>query len=236
MLDAMRRPFFIVALVALALAVLVEFGSIGVIAQHGTTAAASLDLPTTGRAIPALATLDTLLLFATVITGFGLLEQEWIQSKLQGIVTLIFAVLLLMAAIGYLIKDFILLVLMVSLLMAPIFGTIAYFAIWSSFGTDTARELLALAMLLKLIFAVCLVISHQGFIKEKGYMLVIATSFLSNLLIGFLFGLVPGFLASIADVIAALIILILAIVWGLVYGIGGLISVITVAKNVVTEG
>lgn len=235
MFDAMRKPVFIVALVALALAVLVEFGSIGVIAQHGTTAAASLDLPTTGRAIPALATLDALLLFATVVTGFGLLEQEWIQSKLQGIVTLIFAVLLLLAALAYLIKDFLLLVLMVSMLMAPIFGTIAYFAIWAHFGTTTARELLALAMLLKLIFAICLVLSHQGFIKEKGYMLVIATSFLGNLLIAFLYGLVPGFLVSIADVIAALIILILAIIWALVYAIGGIISVVTVAKNVVLE-
>lgn len=225
MLDTMRKPIFVVALIAILLAVLVELGSVALVSQHVAPAAASLDLSTTGRAIPALALLDALLLFAITIIGIALLIPERLQSKVQGIVTVIFSILLLLATVVILLRDFEQLVLMVSLLMAPIFGTIAYFAIWSSFGTGTARAALALIMTLKIVFVVCLVVAQQRFLQEKGLVLIIATSFLANLIIAFLYGLVPGFLVSIADVVAALVICVFAILWTVVYLIGGVVSV-----------
>jgi hypothetical protein len=228
MLDTMRKPIFVVALIAVLLAVLVELASIALVTQHVTSSAASLDVPTTGKAIPALALLDGLLLFATTIIGIGILIPERVQSKVQGIVTLVFSILLLISIIVVLLRDLVQLVLMVSLLMAPIFGTIAYFAIWSSFDTGTARAALGLIMTLKIIFAVCLVVSQQRFLQNKGLVLIIITSVLSNLLIAFLYGLVPGVFVSIADVVAALVICVLAIVWAVVYLIGGVVSVVKV--------
>jgi hypothetical protein len=75
---------------------------------------------------------------------------------------------------------------------------------------------------------VCLVLSQQRFLQNKGLVLIIATSFLATLLITFVYGLVPGFLVSIADVAVALVICVLAIVWGVIYAIGGVVSVVKV--------
>ena len=227
MLDAMRKPLFVVSLIAILLAVLVELGSIAFVGQN-VNAANSLNVSLTGKAIPAMAFLDGLVLFATTIIGVALLVPERVQSKVQGIVTLIFSILLLLGTIIILFKDLILLVLMVSLLMAPPFGTLAYFALWSHFDTSTAYAALSLIMLLKIVFAVCLVLAQQRFLQNKGLVLIICTSFLANLLIVFLYGFVPGFLVSIVDVIAALVICILAIIWGIIYLIGGIVSVVKV--------
>jgi hypothetical protein len=227
MLDTMRKPLFVVSLIAILLAVLVESASIGFWSQN-VGAANALNISLTGKAIPAMAFLDGLVLFATVIIGVALLVPERVQSKVQGIVTLVFAILLVLGTTLILLKDLVLLILMVSLLMAPPFGTIAYFALWSHFDTDTAYAALSLIMLLKIVFAVCLVLAQQRFLQNKGLVLIICTSFLANLLVVFLYGFVPGFLVSIADVIAALVICILAIIWGIVYLIGGVVSVVKV--------
>jgi hypothetical protein len=227
MLDTMRKPLFVVSLIAILLAVLVESASIGFLSQN-VGAANALNISLAGKAIPAMAFLDGLVLFATVIIGVALLVPERVQSKVQGIVTLVFAILLVLSTILILLKDLALLILMVSLLMAPPFGTIAYFALWSHFDTGTAYAALSLIMLLKIVFAVCLVLAQQRFLQNKGLVLIICTSFLANLLVVFLYGFVPGFLVSIADVIAALVICILAIIWGIVYLIGGVVSVVKV--------
>ena len=228
MLDSMRKPLFVVALIAILLAVLMELGSMSIVSQHVTASAAGLDMPTSGQAIPAMSLLDGLLLFAATIIGIALLVPERVQSKVQGLVTLIFAILLLLGTVAVLFRDLTQLVLMVSLLMAPIFGTAIYFAVWSAFQTAPVTELLAVILLLKIIFAVCLVLSQQRFLQNKGLVLIIATSFLATFVIGFLYGFVPGFLVSIADVTAALVICVLAIVWATIYLIGSIVSVVKV--------
>jgi len=224
MLESIRKPFFVVSLIAIFLAVLVELGSMAALGHPART----LDIAVNGKAVPAMALLDGLVLYATLIIGIALLIPERVQSKVQGIVTLVFSVLLLLASIGAIIADITLLILMVSLLMSPIFGTIAYFAVWAGFATSGPRMALSLLMTLKIVFAVCLVLAHQRFLQNKGLVLIIVTSFLANFIIVFLYGLVPGFLVSIADVIAAIIICILAIIWAVVYLIGGIVSVIKV--------
>ena len=228
MLDSMRKPFFIVALVAILFAVLVELGSMALVTQHIDGSASSLNIPTTGKAVPALALLDGLILFATVIIGIALLIPERVQSKVQGIVTLVFAILLLLSIVGVFMRDLVQLVLMVSLLLAPIFGTLAYFVIWAHFGTGTALAALSLIMTLKLGFAIFLVLAQQRFLQNRGLVLIICTSLLSNLIVAFLYGFAPGFLASIADVVAALVICVFAAVWACVYLIGGAVSVVKV--------
>jgi hypothetical protein len=232
MLDSMRKPFLIVALIAIALAVLVELGSIAMVrtsqTSAGSSTAAALQVSPAGKAIPAMAFLDGLILFATVIITIALLVPERVQSKVQGIVTLIFSILLVLGCIVVIFADIALLFLMVGLLMAVPFGTLAYMAVWASFDTPSASAALSAIMLLKIVFAVCLVLAQQRFLENKGLVLIMITSFISNLVIAFLQGMVPGFLVSITDDIAAIIVCILAIIWAVVYLIGGIISVVKV--------
>ena len=223
MLDSMRKPFLVVAIIVIFLTVFVELGSIAVLGPH--TAANTLGVSPTGKAIPAMAFLDGLVFFAALFIGLQLISER-VQTKVQGIVTLVFSTLLILGCIVAIFADITLLILMVSLLMSVPFGTIAYFAIWGTFDTSGAAAALSLLMTLKIIFAVCLVLAHQGFLKLKGFVLIIITSFVANLLIAFLHGIVPGFLVSITDDIAAIMVCVLAIIWAVVYLIGGIMSVI----------
>ena len=225
MLDGMRKPFLIVSLIAIFLAVLVELGSIAVLGLPPSSTATALGVSATGKAIPAMAFLDGIF-YATLIISIALLIPERVQSKIQGIVTLVFSLLLVLGCIVVIFADLALLILMVSLLLSVPFGTIAYFAVWASFDTGGARLALSLLMTLKIIFAACLVLAHQRFLQNKGLVLIIITSLVSNLIIAILHGFVPGFLVSITDDIAAIIICILAIIWAVVYLIGGIVSVI----------
>lgn len=226
MLDSMRKPFLVVSLIAIFLAVFVELGSMAVLGPH--TASSTFGVSPTGKAIPAMAFLDGLVFYATLIITIALLIPERVQSKVQGIVTLVFSLLLVLGCIAVVFADLALLILMISLLMSVPFGTMVYLAVWSSFDTQGAAVALSLLMTLKIIFAVCLVLAHQRFLQNKGLVLIILTSLVSNLIIAFLQGLVPGFLVSITDDLAAIIVCILAIIWAVVYLIGGIVSVIKV--------
>jgi hypothetical protein len=228
MLDSMRKPFFIVSLIAIFLAVFVEVGSLAVLGHESATSANAFKVTPTGKAIPAMAFLDGLIFFASLLIGIALLIPERVQSKVQGIVTLVFSILLLLGCIVVIFADIALLILMVSLLMSVPFGTIAYFAMWADFHTGRAQAALGMIMTLKIIFGVCLVLAHQRFLQNKGFVLIIITSFVCNLIVGFLYALVPGFLVSITDDIGAIIVCILAIIWAVVYLIGGIVSVIKV--------
>jgi len=223
----MRKPFLIAALIIILLVVLVELGSIAMLGR-AASAASSLEAPTPGKAIPALALLDGLILFATLIIAIALLVPERVQSKVQGIVTGIVSILLLLGCITTIVADFALLILMVTLLMAIPFGTIAYFIMWANFDTGGARIALSLLMALKIAFAGLLVAAQQRFLGNKGFVLIILTSLAANLIIVTLHGLVPGFLVSITDSIAAIVVSILAAVWAVVYLIGGFVSVVKV--------
>jgi hypothetical protein len=233
MLDSIRKPFLVVSLIAIFLAVLVELGSMAVLGLPASPTATALGVSPTGKGIPALAFLDGLVFFATLMMTIELLVPDRVQSKVQGIITVVFSFLLLLGCIKVAITDFVLLIMMVSLLMAAPFGTIAYFAIWGTFDTHDAQVALSLIMILKLVFAICLVLAHQGFLKMKAFMLIIVTSLVANLVIAFLQGLMPMPLVSITDDAAGIIVCILAIIWAIVYLFGGIISVLRVIKGAV---
>jgi hypothetical protein len=227
MLEDMRKPILIVTLIVILLVLLAELGSIAVLGTQNNSASA-LGVSPTGKAIPALALLDGLIFFATLIITIALLVPDRVQSKVQGIATLVVALLVLLACIRVIFVNFALVILMVSLLMAIPFGTIAYFVLWAHFDTSGAQAALSVIMLLKIAFAVCLVLAQQRFLQNKGLVLIIVTSLVANLIIAFLHGLVPGFLVSITDGVAAIVIGILAAIWAVVYLVGGVISVIKV--------
>jgi hypothetical protein len=227
MFDQLRRPFFFVALALIVVIVLVELASLKLVGLNSATdsMAAALDAPTPGFGIPYLAILDGLVLYSISLIAVSLLLPEAIHARLQGIATLIVSLLWLLLAFIMTVAAIGLLVLMVSLLVAPIFGTIAYFVIYADFDRDSAAVTLSLLTALKIGFAVCLFVAQQRFLQNKGLVVIIAISLLANMLLVFLHGLVPSFLVSITDMLGAVIIAILALIWALVFLVGSVISI-----------
>jgi len=179
-----------------------------------------------GLAISYMALLDGVLFYAVLLMGLALLFPERFLGRIQGLITVIFSIIVILAAIIMAIKAFVELMIMISLFLAVPFGTIAYLALWGFFATGTAATILSISMFLKLVFIVLLVLGHQRFLQNKGLVGIIITSLLCCFIIGFLQSFVPGFLASITDRVGAIVAMILVIVWGIFLLIGGVISVV----------
>jgi len=220
MLDSLRKPLFIVAVILLVLAVLIELGSGFYI---GTT-------ESPGYGIRYLAILDGLVLFTIGIITAPLLIPARVVGRVQGIISFVVSLLMLIGAIVMIVVAIGLLVLMISLFMAVPFGTVVYIAKFASFDTGQAAATLGIIMSLKLAFAGFLVFSHQRFLENKGLVLIILTSFLATIIVSFLHGLVPSFLVSITDDVAAIITAILAAIWALFYLIGSIPAIIKVLR------
>ncbi|MCY1019942.1 hypothetical protein [Pyxidicoccus sp. MSG2] len=266
----MRKPFFIAALVLLALSVLVEVGSPVLLPQkppdcsalRGTKPCAPppaalpdacLPLhksvcegegvdpddvlrtqqenpPTPGMGIPYLALVDGLLLLTLALMGASLIIPERVHGRVQGLATLIGAVVALLSGIGLLIAAIALLITMVSLLCAAPFGTLAYLAVWGFFNRGGAAGTLGLLMTFKLAAGVCLVLAHQRFLQNKGLVLLYLTSLLANAVVSFLHGMVPGILVSITDAVGAIIVAILGLIWAVLLLVGALVSIVKVLR------
>jgi hypothetical protein len=253
--EGLRKPFFVAALVLITIVVLVEVGSLGVLGDGGPVNFQDLvpesgevrdayeeeidreelarilaaDKPP-GRAIPYMALLDGIVLFTVALMGAGLLLREQIQGRVQGCVTLIYSLLTVVGGIFMIIAAVILVLTMVSLLLAAPFGTLAYLATFGFFNRTGASVALGLLIMLKLAFAICLVLAHQRFLQNRGLVLLILTSLLGNVIISFLHGFVPRFLVSITDGVAAILVALLAVIWGLVLLVGAVISVIKLIR------
>lgn len=235
----LRKPFLILALLVIVLVVLVEAGSSFMVG--GADASSSLqagagDLGVDmgavsgvsqppGRGISYLALIDIILLYTTLLFTISLVLSKRFQGKVQGVVTLIFSILLILASLVLLLIAFIELMLMVTLFLAFPFGTLAYLVLWGFFPVGESAALLALLMTLKLIFAVLLILAHQRFLQNKGLVLMVLTSLLCNIILAFLHGFLPRILVSILDDVGAIIFAIVAIIWGLVLLIGSIPSI-----------
>lgn len=239
-MDTLRVPFFILAIVAAALIVLVELGSAlilggdsagaGLRQQIGDLDAAPSDASGVeeppGRGIGYLALVDVIMLYTVLLMGSGLLLPDRLHGRIQGIVTLIGSIVLIIVSFVFAIIALVELLIMVALLFATPFGTIAYLALWGFFPRGDAAVLLSLLMFLKIVFAVLLVLAQQRFLQNKGLVLIILTSLLCNVILAFLHGLVPIILVSIVDDLAAIVFGIIAIIWGLILLIGSIPAVI----------
>jgi len=186
--------------------------------------------PSPGLGITYMSLVDGLLLFMTLLMGLSLIIPQRVQGRIQGVATLVFSVLMLLAAIVMIFIALAKLILMVSLLLAVPFGTLAYLAIWGFFNRGGASIILGILWLLKLGFGACLVLAHQRFLQNKGLILLFAASLIANIVVAFLQGLVPGFLVSITDAIAAIIVGIIGVIMLLLALIGSIISVVKALK------
>jgi len=225
MLDELRKPFLVIALVLIFLVVLIEASS-SLLMNLDTPGAAALNADTPGYGISYLAFLDSFVFYITLLIALAMIIPERLQGRVQGCATAIVSFFGCLGTIFAIITCLIVLIIMVTLLLAPIFGTIAYLAIYGHFDRSGAAITLSLIMTLKFGFIICLILAHQRFLQNKGLVLIVLTSLLANLIIGFLHNFVPGPLVSITDAIGAIIVGILALIWAIVLLIFSIISII----------
>ena len=243
-MEKLRTPFFIVALVLIAIVVLIEVGNTAMLNAAPTAPnCAALDSQelrdsclktdltpglkgTPGMAIAYMALLDGLTLFTTALMGLGLVVKPSILARVQGCGTFIFAFLVIMAGIVMVFAAIALVFLMIGLLLSFPFGTIAYLILYGHFDTGSARAVLSLLMTLKLVFSILLVMGHQRVLQNLGLVLIVITSLLGNVIITFLHGFPPGFLVSITDVVGAIIVAILAVIWAIFLLIGAIPAIL----------
>lgn len=224
-MDRLRLPFFIIAMVLIVLVTLGEAGSAAFL-QENSSELKVLGASAPGWGIPTMALIDGLICFAVGLMGLSMILAKGLHAKLQGILTLIVSFLLLLGCIVMGLAIFALLLLMVGLLLAPIFGTAAYLVVYGHFDTGAAATMLSILMLLKIAFAILLILAHERFLQNKGLVLLILTTLLVQIITSFLQGFPPGILVSITDAIAGLITVILTAIWSIFFLIGSIISVV----------
>ena len=89
---------------------------------------------------------------------------------------------------------------------------------------------MTLLMTLKIGFAICLVLANQRYLQNLGLDLLIVTSLIATIIIGFLHSFVPGLLVSITDAIGAIVVAIIAIIWAIILLIGSIPSIAMALK------
>ena len=240
----LRKPFLVLALVVIVVALLLEIGSKLLLGGHDATAdlvrtsnqlgvqlqgASGVQQPS-GRGTAYLGLIDAVLVYSTALYVLSLVVPQSIQGRLQGVLTLIASIVLILVSLLLLILAFVELLVMVSLFLAAPFGTLVYLVLWGFFPVGDSAVLLGLALFLKLVFAVLLVLAQPRFLQNKGLVALIVTSLVCTLVLAFLHGFVPVILVSIVDDVAAIVFAIVAIVWGLILLIGSIPAIWKAAR------
>jgi hypothetical protein len=217
-----------VLLVVIAAALVFGSGTLGDTA--GELAGTGTTRP--GIGIRSLALLNLLLAYALSLMILDRLPVwQRLASRLQGVVMLVLSVLGLIAAIVAIFAALQLLLLMVSLLLASPFGTIAYFALWGNFDTATSRALLAAVMSLQVVGLVAVLLVNPTLLKNVWLVLLAGTVVLMTIVLGFLHALPPSFLVSITDAIGAIVAGILTAVWMLFFIVSGLFTLVRAVRS-----
>lgn len=247
-MGELRKPFLLLALLAVLLVVGLELGA-ALLTGGGDAGGALRDsagqlgvelgdvgavTQPSGRGTTYLALIDVVALWTTGLFSLSLVVPDRIQGRVQGVATLVFAVLLLIASVVLLVVAFVELTVMVSLFLAAPFGTLAYLAVWGFFPVGDAAVLLGLVLLLKLVWAGLLVLAQPRFLQNKGLVLLMLTTLLCTVLLEFLHRLVPGILVSITDDLGALVFAVVAIVWALVLLIGSIPAIVKALRATAT--
>ena len=183
-----------------------------------------------GVAIPSLALLDAQLLFTVALMAVALLVPDRFHGRVQGVVTLVGSILVILAVVLVALATIALLALMVGLLSTPPFGTLAYVARFGFFDRGAASLVLTTLLALKLAACGALVVAHPRVVQNKGLVALAGTSFLLTIVVSFLHGLVPRLFVSLLDAVGAIVVAIVAFVWAIVLLVGALVSVVKVLR------
>ncbi|HEX9781792.1 MAG TPA: hypothetical protein VGA56_03555, partial [Opitutaceae bacterium] len=95
--SGMRKPLFVAALIVLALVLLIELGSAGWTRGAGTGDAIG-DAPRPGIAIVYHALFDGILVWTVGMMGLSMVIDRALHARVQGIVSLIFSILMILGA------------------------------------------------------------------------------------------------------------------------------------------
>ena len=192
------------------------------------------NLPTdlSGFGVRSLQFVDVFLLFTVLLMALGIVLSDYWHAKIQGCLTLIFAIILILFALVQLFIVIAKLITMVALLLSFPFGTIAYLIIYGSFPRAAASAVLGFLLFLRIIFVILLLLAHQRFIENKGLVIYLLIAFIGSLIVSLLYGIVPGILVSITDAIAAIILIIIGIILAILLGILALLSIVLALKPV----
>jgi hypothetical protein len=246
-MQDLRTPFFVVAVILFALALMLEEGSlalppgtadlqsaIGSVCGHGSDCGDTNRLMdqmsqeqgkgSPGLGIPYLGLIDVMVLFVLILIALNLVLSQELVARLQGCAGCLLSLMVIVGGIALIFTALGLVILMVSLLLAVPFGTLAYLAAWGFFNTGAATVVLTSSLILKVVCAICLVIAQQRFLVNKSLVLLLLLSIVADIVVSFLQNFPPGFLASITDAIAAIVVGILGVIVAVVLGIGSLAS------------
>jgi hypothetical protein len=154
-----------------------------------------------------------------------------IAPRLLGIGTLIVMVVGFVLTVIAVFAAIQLLLLMISLLLAAPFGTMAYLALWGDFDTDASRQVLALVILLQVVGAIMVLLVNPSLLKNIFLLLLFASALGMTFLLGFLHALPPSFLVSITDAVGGIVAGILAALWMIVFIFGALGAIIRAIRS-----
>lgn len=214
-MERLRKPLFFAACALLGLVLLAEFGVTLAAPFLGETGGA------VGWAIPTLTLLDIQLAFTALLMAAPLILPASLTGRIQGIATFVVALILIIASIIAGLTAFGLLTTLIGFLTVP-GGQAAYIGGgYADFPNGAAAATLGFIMACKLGSIGALVLAHQRFLENKGFLWLMGTSLVATIIISFLHGFVPGFLASVTDALGAIIVAILALIWavlGLLFG------------------
>ncbi|MCT2277037.1 hypothetical protein M3G91_05320 [Micromonospora chalcea] len=247
-MGELRKPFLLLALLAVALVVGVELGAAALTGGGDASGAlreragqlgvelgdvGAVSEPS-GRGIGYLALIDVVALWTTGLFCLSLVLPDRVQGRVQGVATLVFSIVLLLVSLVLLIVAFVELTVMVSLFLAPPFGTLAYLAVWGFFPVGDAAVLLGLALLLKLVWAGLLLAAQPRFLRNKGLVALVLTTLLCTVVLQFLHALVPVILVSILDDLGAVVFAVVALIWALVLLIGSIPAIVKAVRTTAT--
>ena len=237
-----RRSITFISWALIAVIVSIEIGSslgllsyvVGIFESLGWLKEGSSSAKSPGIGIAALAFIDGILLYSWSTIKAGSVIPEKILTPSMKIANICFFFLMLMAAITSIFVAIALITVMVSLLLAIPFGTIVYMIKFGSFATGAATSTLAILMSLKILFAITLVVGEKRLFHDyRIFLLLLVTSFVANIIIGFVHGIVPGFLVSITDAIGAIIVAIIAVIWLIFMFLGSIINGVTLVMDAI---
>ena len=169
---------------------------------------------------------DGLLLFSLLLIGLGVLLPPALQARIQGLLTLLYALFVIIAAIMLILVALAAVILMISVLIAFPFGTIIYFIKWGHFDRSGAAAILALFFTIKLFIAGAVVLAHQRFLQNLGLVLIFIGVLATNIIVSFLHALVPGFLVSISDAVAGIVVSLIGLILAVILLIQASLSTI----------
>lgn len=224
-MDKLRWPFLVAAIVISIVIVTIELGTAAPFVRD----LLNIDKEPPGLGIPTMALLDIQLAFTTVVFGLGVILPHAAVGRVQGIASLVLSIILILASIVVIFLAITLFFLMLALI-ASFFGIIVYLALWGDFGRSQATLILSALLIGKIAVGLLLVLAHQGFLKNKGLVLLIVTSLVANVIVSFLHALVPSVLVSVTDDVAAIIVAILALIWAIGLLAGAVIAIIRILK------